>query len=217
MDDLIFSLTPGQYKKYLELSHAESVTLDFDFSIPDIKLYPIENVENIIDCLLSDCNKIMAFRNNSTFFSNFSRDEISKLVPIYYDVIDNTSKIRSKLYLEIAKISNIISEIDKALSNINAKYCEFLPYKAALSERCDHPQKTIELDESFKENFKQLNEQKEEEYQKLLSMSTLCDVIIPNLLAESASAADSPTFKNFKEKEFFSAFTAFETQVKNII
>ena len=216
MDDLIFSLTPEQYKKYLELSHTKSVTLDFDFYAPSIKPYSAEEIKNMIDRLIAESNKIMAFKKNSSFFSDLSRDEIAKLLPIYYEVIDNTSKIRNKLYLEIGKISNVISEIDKALSNMNAKYSEFLPYKAALSERCDYSQKIFELDEGFKENFKQLNEQKEEEYQKLLSLSNLCDVIIPDLLAESTSAADSPSFKNFKEKKFFSAFSAFEVQIKAI-
>ena len=217
MDDLLFSLTHEQYKKYLEILHLESLTLDFDFSIPDIKLYPMKNVENMIANLLTDCNRIMQFKKSSAFFSNFSRDEISALVPVFYDVIDRTNNIRSNLYSELAKISDIILQIDEGLTNLNAKYGEFLPYKAALLEKCEYSQRIFELEESFKKSFNHLGDIKAEEYQKLISMSTLCDEIIPHLLTESASAADSPTFKSFKEKEFFSAFSAFEAQVKNIM
>lgn len=216
MESLIFSLTPKQYKKYLEILNADKIGFDFDFSMPDIAQYPFKDVKVLINGLNHEASRIATFKKNGLFFSELDKNEVAKLIPIYFEVIDKINKTGEALCLEISKISRIISKIELAISDLNLKYTEFLPYKAAFLEKAEYSAKITELENSFKENLKWLDEQKEEECRKLSSLSKICELHIPELMQSSAKAAGSPSFKNFKQKEFFLVFDAFITRINNI-
>lgn len=216
MESLLFSLTPKQYKKYLEIINADKIELDFDFSIPDFAPYPFENARALINGLSYDASRIAAFKKNDLFFSELDKNEIAKLIPTYFEVIAKISKTSEALYLEISKISSVISQIEAAKAELNIKYNEFLPYKAALLEKPKYSAQIVEAESAYKESTNALDEHISEEIEKLTALSSLCEHIIPELLKDGSAAADSPGFKRFKQKEFFLAFDAFITRIKNI-
>ena len=216
MESLLFSLTPKQYKKYLEIINADKIELDFDFSIPDFAPYPFENARALINGLSYDASRIAAFKKNDLFFSELDKNEIAKLIPTYFEVIAKISKTSEALYLEISKISSVISQAEAARAELNIKYNEFIPYKAALVENPKYSTKIIEVESAYKESTSTLGALMTEEIEKLSTLSTVCEHIIPELLQSGATAADSPSFKNFKAKEFFWAFDAFITRINNI-
>ena len=58
---------------------------------------------------------------------------------------------------ESYKLSFKLGEINRALANINKRYADFLPYKAALCNREDYSQKIDEIDLQFKNGIQALD------------------------------------------------------------
>ena len=94
MDALILSSTPPQHKKYLELLKQESITLDFKVDKIEFENYSDENIKNAKIQIVACCEALMNFAKSDSFFSaKLSKDEINKLIPKYFEAINNISKI----------------------------------------------------------------------------------------------------------------------------
>ncbi len=214
MDNLILSFTPTQHKKYLEIASSNTVLLNFDIPSIEIKDLSIDN-RSAKTKMISACEKIFEFSKNDSFFvRSLSREQIKALIPVYYDAVSNIERARAELNGSAIAISQKIVEIDTALTLLHSEYSDFLPYKAALAQREEFKNEIINLDNQFKFEISNLNQSKSRYALELESISSITDIIIPEFFAAMTKASDAPRFKEFKDKEFFTALESFIEKIR---
>ena len=217
MDALILSLTPPQHKKYLELVKKDDVVLDFAVNKLEFDAYNDESIKIIKSEIVASCEKLINFSKSTSFFSEkLSKEEIDKLIPLYFEVINNISKVKQELYKEAIAISSKIKYAEKMHIEISKKYADFLPYKAAFGKKEKYQDEILRIDNEYKCEIEKAIEQKKLLTTELARISTICDELVPDFFEKSSHAADSPKFKNFNDKKFFSTVSAFVEQIKNI-
>lgn len=217
MDSLILSLTPAQHKKYLSLVGKDDVVFDFQVDTIEFDEYSDENVKIAKSNIVTNCEKLMSFAKRDLFFSaTLTKEEIEKLVPIYFGAVSEISKAKQELYGEAIAISKKINDVEKKHMEISSKYADFLPYKAALSRNEKYKDEIFKIDNEFNNEINKLIEKKQLLANELARISKICDKLIPDFFATSSHAADSPKFKNFNDKEFFAAVSMFIEQIKNV-
>ena len=217
MDALILSLSPEQHKKYLAIMKSEEINLDFEIGKAEFEAYRDENIKNAKNDMLNVCEKLMNFAKSDSFFSaSLTKEEIDKLIPLYFSVLNDISNARKRLYSEVMVISTKINLVEKYHTAISKKYSDFLPYKAALGKNEQYQDEILRIDNEFKCEIEKALEQKTSLANELARISTICDDLIPDFFEKSSHAADSPKFKNFNDKKFFSTVSAFVEQIKNI-
>ena len=112
-------------------------------------------------------------------------------------------------------MSSKIGEIDRALADINKRYANFLPYKAALYNREAYSTKIYEIDSQFQKNIDALNNLKKE-LLALFEKSEKISNIVDDFIQRSSKATDEPKFKNFNYNDFFWTVEAFLERIKNV-
>jgi hypothetical protein len=217
MDALILSLTPAQHKKYLELVDCKNTELNFKFEHAHLQAYSDEKLQNAKDMIISSCQRIISLKKHSAFFSrSLDKDEIEKLIPIYFEVVRSITAVQSELYGEAILISREISKIENSLIEASVKYSDFLPYKAAFGKTERYKDEIIRIDTEFLNVKSNLTKHKKLLANELSKISNICDILIPDFFQKSAHAADSPRFKGFNDNEFFATVFAFLEQIKNV-
>ena len=217
MDALILSLTPPQHKKYLELVKKDEMVIDFAVKKLEFDAYNDESIKIIKSKIVASCEKLMNFSKSTSFFSeSLNKEKIEKLIPVYFEVINNISKAKKELYSETIVISKKINDIEKVHIEISQNYADFLPYKAAFGKNEKYRDDILRIDNEFNNEINKIIEQKQSLANELSRISRICDELVPDFSQKSSRAADSPKFKDFNDKEFFAAVSIFIEQIKSI-
>ena len=214
MDSLILTFNQKQMQIYKELISQENIDLNFNTDLH------IEKVNYDFDNIISDIEKeaieLLKFKKNSVSFSAFlTVEEIKMFIPIYYKAIRNINNHKIKIGANSWELSLKIEEINKIIANINQRYSDFLPYKAALYNREKYAFEIEKLDDQFKSSIEKANNYKKELLQYFNKASKICD-IISEFFSKSSKATDEPKFNKFDAYDFFWTLDAFLEQLKSI-
>lgn len=217
MDALILSLTNDQHKKYLSLVGKDDIILNFEIQEINFEAHSDENIKKAKNKIISSCETLLGFEKRDSFFSApLTKEEIEKLIPTYFEAIRSISKAKQSLLNDIIDISRKIKEVETIHIEISKNYSDFLPYKAAFGKNEKYLNEIQAIDNDFDNEINKIVAQKESLVNELSRISTICDELIPLFFEKSSHAADTPKFKNFNDKEFFSTVSAFVEQVKNV-
>ena len=217
MNDLLLTFSQKQYEEYLKIKEAQEIELDFDTEIERISPSSDATLRAEITKMLSECEKLLAIqKQQKVFASAFSRQEIERLIPIFYTVIGKIDHSKRKLYQESITIVKRIEQAERICADVYARYSSFLPYKAALFERKEYSERIATVDNEFKSSISLAKEQKANATLILSKISSLCDSIIPEFFKALSHASDAPKFEGFNPKEFFFALDSFIEKIRNI-
>ena len=216
MDSLLFTFNKEQIKLYNELLKNDNIELNFDTSLPNIEGYQSEVLNEALARIEKETKKLLEFNKNSSSFSAFlTQDEIKDLIPVYYKAIREIRGHRIKIGAESWKLSMKIGEINKILADINKRYADFLPYKAALYNRDEYALEIETIDRQFKESIVLANEYKKEILELMGRIELICNVT-SEFIQKTSKASDEPKFKKFDAYDFFWATEAYLEQLKSI-
>ena len=216
MDNLILTFNKEQLKTYNELSKKDSIEFCFDTELPKIEKIFVRDFDEIIPNIEKEALMLLSFNRHSSSFSAFlNQEEIKKFIPIYYNSIRQIRRHSSIIDGEVFKISFKIGEINKALADMNKRYSDFLPYKAALYKRDEYADRINEIDAQFKNNIESLDIFKKE-LLSLMQRAEKITSIVSNFIKTTSKATDEPKFKSFDAYDFFWSVEAFLEQIKNI-
>lgn len=219
MDDLIFTFTQEQYKIFLQIQERakrEELTIEFDFSIPPYTDIFSKNVGDIINGIRTECGRLLEFEPQNGFFStSLSGEEIKRLIPAFYDVINKTDALRCTMYAAASDISKELSKWQGHENRTNELYALFLPYKAALLENGDYTEKIVQTEDQYLSAMDSIIKRKEEFIAMLCTVGTVCDHLIPDFLEEISRAADTPRFEKFNDRAFFTSVRNFIQRINN--
>ena len=216
MDKLILTFTPKQHEKYLQLRAKEIDALNFDTSLAEFETYSQDILKNSLSSICAECERLLTFYDSKAFFTSLSEKDTQKLIPVYFDVINNIEKQRKKLYSESIRTTKIFMNAEKLCADISKKYNDFLPYKAAFYNNEKFKNEILETDDKFLKSIEKAQAFRSDIANYLNSISIVCDEYIPEFYKKSSSASDSPKFKGFKANEFFASVITFVTQLKTI-
>lgn len=216
MDSLLLSFTPEQYKKYLDLKERENISLDFDSSIRDFSFTDFK-IADITNKMADEGKNLLELYETDSFFAPVLKDiGIPKLASSYFGAIQNIEALRKILWERGNTISNNILTLNREYQEINARYIEFLPYKAAFLESDKYGDEIIRIDGEFKNSFSKLKEMIKEESLQLDSIILVCDKLVADFYKSISKAADAPKFKEFDEKNFFLTVSGFIERISAI-
>ena len=108
-----------------------------------------------------------------------------------------------------------VEEANKGIADINKKYSDFLPYKAALGNKDEYKEQIENLDEQFKLNIQLAKDHTLTLMQDVDKSIKICD-IISDFFKKSSKATDEPKFKKFDAYDFFWSLEAFVEQIRTI-
>lgn len=220
MDEILLSFNEGQYKKYLELLQAEDPKLPSgapllpeDVSTP----YGKDAIKDILEKAQDAAIRLLSLEKRGSFFaSSYSQAEIKEIREIYFCEVRELSSLNDALLSHSLNILKRIERADSALLDASAAYNEFLPYRAALSEREELSEEVGRLDAEHKSALERATALKAAELELFNVLRQVCDTMISDFLRSSARAADSPSFERFSPNEFFACTRALSEQLKAI-
>ena len=216
MDSLILTFNKQQLDLYKELSKKENIELDVDTSMPKIDEFNMPSLDSPLSAMENEAKALLKHNvRASSFSAPFSQEEIKALTPVYYNALLQIKRQLSLITSDTYKLSSKIGEINRALANINKRYADFLPYKAALYNKEGYYTEINLIDTRFKENIKVLDALKAE----LLAVLERCEKItniVSDFMQASSKASDEPKFKSFDSRKFFLSVEAFIEQIKAI-
>ena len=216
MDSLILSFNKKQMLLYKELLTKENIELNFDTDMPKVDKFYIICFDEIISSMENEAKILFKLKKvTSPFVSSFNQEEIKELTPVYYNALLKIKRQADIIRGEAFKLSSKIGEIDRALADINKRYANFLPYKAALYNREAYSTKIYEIDSQFQKNIDALNNLKKE-LLSLFEKSEKISNIVDDFIQRSSKATDEPNFKNFNYNDFFWTVEAFLERIKNV-
>lgn len=216
MDSLILTFNKEQLELYNELLQKENVELDFDTSLPNIESYQIDNVNEALRRIEKEALSLLNLNKHSTSFSAFlTQDKVKELIPIYYKAIREIRRHKINISAEIWKLSLKVCEINKILADINKKYSDFLPYKAALCKHEKYASEIEIIDGQFKDSIEFVNEYKKDLLKLINRIELICD-FTSEFIQKSSKASDEPKFKRFDAYDFFWSVESFIEKLKNI-
>lgn len=216
MDSLILTFTREQYKTYIELLKKENIELNFDTKLPVIDEYSICNFDIEASNIVKEAQKLLKFKKqNSTFSSFLTQEEIQGFIPVYYRVIRNIEYYKKIIRADTWTLSLQINKATEICAEINQRYADFLPYKAALYNREEYALEIKKIDEQFKESIEKSENYKKELVSYFDRAINLCD-LVSNFFAKISKATDDPKFKKFDTYDLFWAVEAFIQQTRNI-
>ena len=216
MDNLILTFNKEQLKTYNELSKKDYIEFCFDTELPKIEKIFVCDFDEIIPNIEKEALMLLSFNKHSSSFSAFlNQEEIKKFIPIYYNSIREIRRHSSIIDGEVFKISFKTGEINKAIADMNKRYSDFLPYKAALYKRDEYADKINEIDAQFKNNIESLDILKKE-LLSLMQRAEKITSIVSNFIKTTSKATDEPKFKSFDAYDFFWAVEALIEQIRNI-
>lgn len=217
MDSLILTFNKEQLKLYNELLVADTVTLNFNTTIPNISEYSFDIIKIEIPSIQAELSSLLKHQNQTSMFSSsLTQDQIQKLIPVYYEALISLGKIKARIGKESLIVSSKINEIEKHIAEINQRYADFLPYKAALSKNSKYASIINQTDEEFKANIQKANEYRKELLLYFDSMLNLCE-LISDFSIKSSRASDEPKFENFNTYDFFLSIDSLIEQLKILI
>ena len=214
MDSLILTFNQKQMAIYKELIAQENIDLNFD---TDLNIEKVNyDFDNIISEIEKEALELLKFKKNSVSFSAFlSVEEIKMFIPVYYKAIRNINNHKIKIGAKSWELSLKIEETNKIIADINQRYSDFLPYKAALYNREKYAFEIERLDAQFKSNIEKTSNYKKELLDYFNMVRKICD-IISEFFSKSSKATDEPKFKKFDAYDFFWTLDAFLEQLKSI-
>ncbi len=214
MDSLVLTFNQKQMAIYKELLTQENVDLNFD---TDLKIEKLNyDFEDVISAIEKEAMGLLKFKKNNVSFSDFlTVEEIKEFIPVYYKVIRSINNHKMKIGTNSWEFSLKIEEANKIVADINKKYSDFLPYKAALYNREKYAFKIKELDEQFKASIEKANNYKKELLYHFNTVNKICD-IVSDFIQKSSKATDEPKFKKFDAYDFFWTLDAFWERLKAI-
>lgn len=216
MDALILTFSKEQLTLYHELLKKDNIELNFDTQLPQIDKFFISDFDEVISNIQKEAIALLSFnKHNSSFSAFLTQEEIKELIPVYYNAIREIKRHSNIIGSEAWKLSFKLGEINRTLADINKRYSEFLPYKAALYDREEYSQKTDEINNEFKKNIQCLNELKNELIE-LFQKAEKISNIVSDFIKKSSKATDEPKFKKFDAYDFFWSLEAFIEQLKII-
>ena len=216
MDSLILTFNKEQMNLYKELLKNDNIELNFDTSLPNIEDYQSEVLNEALTRIEKETKKLLELNKNSSSFSAFmTQDEIKEMIPVYYKAIREIRGHKINIGAESWKLSIKIGEINKILADINKRYADFLPYKAALYNRDEYALEIETIDRQFKESIVLANEYKKEILELMGRIELICNVT-SQFFQKLSKASDEPKFKNFNANDFFWATEAYLEQLKSI-
>ncbi len=216
MDSLILTFNHEQMKKYQALLNQDNIELNFDTSMPKVDKFHIICFDEIISNMENEAKILFKLKKGtSPFITSFTQEEIKELTPVYYNAILQINRQAGIIRGESFKLSLKIGEFDRALADINKKYADFLPYKAALYNREEYSTKICELDTQFQNSIDALNNLKKE-LLALFEKSEKISNIADEFIQKSSKATDEPKFKNFNYNDFFWTVEAFLERIKTV-
>lgn len=216
MDSLILSFNKEQIELYNELLKKENIELNFDTSLPNIEDYETVILDEALARIKKEVLNLLNLNKNSSAFGAFlNQEEIKKLIPIYYNAIRAIRGHKINISAESWKLSFKIGEINKILADINKRYADFLPYKAALYNKDGYALEIETIDGQFKESIELANEYKKEFLELIKRIELICDVT-SDFIQKTSKASDEPKFKKFDAYDFFWATEAYLEQLKSI-
>lgn len=216
MDELILTFSKEQLKLYNELSEKENIELDFDTELlPFDKPAPCD-FNDILAKIRAEADSLLKFRKQTSLLYVFlTQEEIKELIPFYYNAIKNIKRYSEIIGAESFKLSFKLGEINKIIADINKRYSNFLPYKAALSSREGYSSQIELIDKEFKSSINKANSTRKELLSLFERAEKLTDVV-SNFVKRSSKATDEPKFKKFNAYDFFWSVEAFIEQIRNI-
>ena len=216
MDSLILTFNKEQLKTYNELLNKENIELTFDTNIQKNDKFYIISFDEVLSNIEREAKTLLNLnKHNSAFAAFFTQEEIKELTPIYYNAIREIRRNSNIIGGEAWKLSFKLAEIDKALANMQKRYADFLPYKAALYNRDRYSLEIDEIDAQFKKNIESLENFKNELlaiFEKAEKISNIVD----DFIQKSSKATDEPKFKKFDAYDFFWSVEAFIEQIRNV-
>ena len=216
MDSLILTFNEDQIKKYQALLNQDNIELNFDTGMPKVDKFYIICFDEMISSMENEAKMLFRLKKvASPFVSSFNQEEIKALTPVYYNALLKIKRQADIIRGEAFKLSSKIGEIDRALADINKRYANFLPYKAALYNREAYSTKIYEIDSQFQKNIDALNNLKKE-LLSIFEKSEKISNIVDDFIQRSSKATDEPKFKNFNYNDFFWTVEAFIERIKAV-
>ena len=216
MDELILTFSKEQLKLYNELSKQENIELDFETEILPFDKPAVCDFDDTLAKIRAEADSLLKFRKQTSLLSVFlTQEEIKELIPFYYNSIRNIKRYSEIIGAESFKLSFKLGEINKIIADINKRYSDFLPYKAALSSREEYSSQIDLIDKEFKSSIDKADSLKKELLSIFERAEKLTDVV-SDFIKSSSKATDEPKFKKFDAYDFFWSVEAFMEQIKNI-
>ena len=215
MDSLILTFNQEQMKTYQELLNQDNVKLNFDttIKIDEISKY---NFDEILSAIEKEALELLKFKKNTVSFTPFlSVDEIKEFIPFYYKAIRSIKQQKIKISSNSWMLARKVEEANKGIADINKRYSDFLPYKAALGNKDEYKEQIEILDDQFKLNIQLAKDHALMLMQDVDKSIKICD-IISDFFKKSSKATDEPKFKKFDTYDFFWSLEAFVEQIKNV-
>ena len=211
---LILTFNKEQMSLYYELLEKDNVNLNFntDISIEEVSY----NFDDAIYNLEKEILTLKQYQKNSISFAQaFTQEEIKKFIPAYYGTIRNISKQHIKISSESLTLTKKLNDAHKILANINKRYADFLPYKAALYNREGYATEIEKFDKEFIESIDKVKKHYNILLENAEKLAKICD-IVNDFFEKSSKATDEPKFKNFNPNDFFWSVDAFSEQLKSL-
>ena len=145
MDSLILTFNKEPMHLYKELLQKENIDLNFNthLEFDEISRYSFDEALSNIE---KEATKLLNFKKNNVSFSpSLTADEIKLLIPIYYKVIRNIKQQKSEISSFSLILTQKIEESNKIIADINKRYSDFLPYKAALYNKDEYKEQIEKL------------------------------------------------------------------------
>ncbi len=215
MDSLILTFNKEQMKTYQELLNQDNVKLNFDTTI---KIDDISkcNFDEALSAIEKEALELLKFKKNTVSFAPFlSVDEIKEIIPFYYKSIRSLEQQKIKISSNSWMLAKKVEAANKSIIDINKRYSDFLPYKAALGNKDEYKEQIEILDEQFKLNIQLAKDHALTLMQEVEKSIKICD-IISDFFNKSSKATDEPKFKKFDAYDFFWSVEAFVEQIRTI-
>ena len=215
MDSLILTFNQEQMKTYQELSNQSNIELNFDTAIK-IDEGSKYNFAEILSAIEKEALELLKFKKNTILFAPFlSVDEIKEFIPFYYKAIRSIKQQKIKISSNSWMLARKVEAANKGIADINKRYSDFLPYKAALGNKDEYKEQIENLDDQFKLNIQLAKDYALTLMQDVDKCIKICD-IISDFFNKSSKATDEPKFKKFDYYDFFWSLEAFIEQIRNV-
>lgn len=214
MDSLILTFNKEQLSIYYELLEKKDLELNFDTALSPTQDYSLDVLDIEVLSILNEMTELIKFKKQKTMFSSsLTQEKLQEFIPIYYKVINNIWYHQRNVRNEIVILSCLICDVEKSIADINQRYANFLPYKAALYNRPGYVSRIKYTDKQFKANIEKANGCKKALLSYFDDLIKLCD-IISDFFKKSSKASDEPKFKSFNTYDFFLSVDSFIEQLK---
>ena len=215
MDSIILSFNKEQMKLYKELLQKEHLDLNFDTQLPSLHDIPCDFFDLEIDNIEKEAIQLLKFKKKGFFVSSLTEDEMKIFIPAYYGAIKNINQYTMEMSSKALPFISQINNMEKIIADINKRYADFLPYKAALLDRDEYSHEISKIDEQFNKNIELARNYKKEILDIFDKTNTIYN-IVSDFIEKSSKATNEPKFKNFNYNDFFWTVEAFLERIKTV-